>query len=213
MSQAAIIDNKKAGGSGKTTRQIILDAAELVFAKKGYDGATVREIAEKANIPKSNVLYYYSTKLEIYTTVLEDVLQAWMTAADSFDHYDEPVKALSHYISAKLLFSFERRSGSTIWANEVRSGAPVIQKFLRNKLNDWVKDREKRIEQWIESGAIKPIKPKYLLYMIWATTQHYADYYHQIKVLNDGTDLDASDVRQIEEMITNIILRGIGAIH
>jgi TetR/AcrR family transcriptional regulator len=211
MNQTAKIDNNKSN-VGNPTRQIILEAAELIFAKKGYDGATVREIAEKANIPKSNVLYYYSTKLDIYTTVLEDVLQAWMTAADSFDHYDEPVKALSHYINAKLTFSFERRSGSVIWANEIRSGAPVIQKFLKNKLNDWVKDREKKIDHWIESGALKPIKAKYLLYMIWATTQHYADYYHQIKVLNDGKDLNSDDIQEIEEMITPIILRGIGAV-
>jgi TetR/AcrR family transcriptional regulator len=48
--------------------------------------------------------------------------------------------------------------------------------------------------------------------MLWATTQHYADFGHQIETLNDGRPLTDRQWRQAKDNIKNIVLKGIGAI-
>jgi TetR/AcrR family transcriptional regulator len=46
--------------------------------------------------------------------------------------------------------------------------------------------------------------------MIWATTQHYADFGHQITTLNEGKELSDEQWEEAKRTATEIILRGIG---
>ena len=48
--------------------------------------------------------------------------------------------------------------------------------------------------------------------MLWATTQHYADFGHQIETLNGGRPLDDAQWQAAKDNVKAIILRGIGVI-
>ena len=48
-----------------------MKAATEIFARKGFDGTRIAEIAERSGLPKANVYYYFTSKEEIYTAVLE----------------------------------------------------------------------------------------------------------------------------------------------
>ena len=85
---------------------IILIAAEKVFAKHGLKGSTTKQIADMAKLPKSNIHYYFHTKLNLYRCVLESILVDWMRAADTFNKFDEPREALKYYVGAKMNIGF-----------------------------------------------------------------------------------------------------------
>jgi len=57
------------------TRNRILRAGEQIFAEKGYSGARVAEIADKAGLDKRLIFYYFGTKQGLYAAVLEDFFQ------------------------------------------------------------------------------------------------------------------------------------------
>ncbi|MCW6509172.1 TetR/AcrR family transcriptional regulator [Lichenifustis flavocetrariae] len=189
----------------------ILLAAEAVFAERGFDGATMAEIAARAGLPKANLHYYFATKAELYRRVLAGVLNAWLSAAGTFESSSDPAEALGRYIAAKMDLARQRPQGSRIFASEILRGAPEIQDFLDTTLRQWVESRGSIVQKWIAAGALKPIEPKTLLYMIWATTQHYADFAHQITTLNGGDPLSDEDFntakRQVVELITAGVLR------
>ncbi|MEJ2419573.1 MAG: TetR family transcriptional regulator C-terminal domain-containing protein, partial [Exilibacterium sp.] len=67
-----------------------------------------------------------------------------------------------------------------------------------------------QIQRWIDNGEILPIDPQHLLYMIWATTQHYADFNYQIKLLNNGKELNKKQRELALENVIGIVLRGVG---
>ena len=46
--------------------------------------------------------------------------------------------------------------------------------------------------------------------MIWASTQHYADFDYQIYLLNDDKPLDDLQFEKAVQSVTSVILRGIG---
>ena len=56
-----------------------------------------------------------------------------------------------------------------------------------------------------------PISPRHLLYLLWATTQHYADFGHQVETLNGGAPLDLNQWQEAKNSIKRIVLKGIGA--
>lgn len=191
------------------TERLILDAAERVFAEAGFGGATMQAIADACALPKANLHYYFASKEKLYRRVVERIFNVWLEAADSFETSASPEVALRRYISRKMQLSREYRYGSKVWANEVMHGAPIIQDYLETTLRAWTDSRIRVIRRWIEAGQIRPVDPRWLLYMIWATTQHYADFAHQVETLNQGA-LSEDQWQSATETVCGIILRGIG---
>ncbi len=201
---------KRKGEIRQRNVENILLAAEQVFAEKGYAGASMGEIAQLAQLPKSNVHYYFSTKEELYREVLLALLEVWKQDALCFELYDDPRVVLSTYIRAKMNHSRNRAAGSKVWATEVMQGGAVLGANLRDNLYQWAKLKEAKIREWIEDGRILPVEPSYLLYMIWSSTQHYADFDYQIALLNDDAPLDELQFERAVQTVTSIVLRGIG---
>jgi TetR/AcrR family transcriptional regulator len=191
---------------------LILQAAEKVFAEAGYGGATVQLIADVAGLPKANLLYYFASKEDLYRQVVQNIFEIWLHAAESMDDAPGPVEGIGAYIDAKMEISRRHPDGSKVWASEVMHGAPVIQDYLETTLRDWTKGRVRLIQQWIDAGKMAPVDPEHLLYMLWATTQHYADFGHQIMTLNGGKPLTNTQWTEAKASVKTMILRGIGAV-
>ena len=190
---------------------LILQAAEKVFAEAGFGGATMQLIADVAGLPKANLHYYFTSKEELYRKVVQNIFEIWLNAAGSMDNAPGPVEGIGAYIDAKMEISRRHANGSKVWASEVMHGAPVIQDYLETTLREWTAGRVALIQAWIDQGRMAPVNPEHLLYMLWATTQHYADFGHQIETLNGGAPLTDAQWRAAKASVKTMILRGIGA--
>jgi TetR/AcrR family transcriptional regulator len=56
---------------GARTRERILDAAEAVFAERGFDGATLRDVAARVGIRNPSLYNHFDSKESLYAAVLE----------------------------------------------------------------------------------------------------------------------------------------------
>ena len=187
----------------------ILAAAERVFAEYGYSGASISRIAAEVGLPKSNVTYYFETKEELYRQVVVDIFNVWRAAADAIHVENDPIEALSDYIDSKLDLARTRLYGSKVWANEIIQRAPIVQDYLEGELRTWTEDRIKVIDTWIAKGQLRPISARHLLYAIWATTQHYADFMHQITTLNDGKEYSDQQWEEAKRAVKDLLLSGV----
>ncbi|WP_319529205.1 TetR family transcriptional regulator C-terminal domain-containing protein [uncultured Cohaesibacter sp.] len=187
----------------------ILSAAEIIFAEFGYSGASISKIADEAGLPKSNIVYYFSTKELLYRTVVEDIFNVWRQAADEIRDDADPKYALGSYIDTKMELARTRPYGSKVWANEIIQGAPIVQDYLESELRSWTEERVAVMNKWITDGKIRAISPKHLLFAIWATTQHYADFKHQITTLNEGSDLSDDQWQETKKAVKELLLFGI----
>ena len=194
----------------RENERLILEAAEKVFAEAGFGGATMQLIADMAGLPKANLHYYFATKEDLYRRVVQDIFEIWLDAAASFDTATDPATGIGAYIEAKMRISRTHPFGSKVWASEVMHGAPVIQDYLETTLRDWTEGRIRAIQRWIDEGQMAPIDPRHLLYMIWATTQHYADFGHQIETLNGGQPFSDRQWAAATASVKTIVLRGCG---
>jgi len=181
--------NKKAEGLiRKKTKQLILNAAKKEFVEKGLKGASIKKIAEIAGIPRSNIHYYYKNKTEIYQQLLAAILQTWNQGFASFTAEDDPKQALSQYIYAKVMYSKDEPEASKIVASELIHGAPILSSHLNSDFKDWVAGKARVIEHWIERGAMDPVNPYHLLFLIWSSTQHYANFdVEVVAAVGEGT--------------------------
>ena len=164
-------------------RERVLDAALHVFSLHGFRGSTVEQIATASGMSKANVLYYFRRKQDIYVAVLEETLKLWLDPLESLNPDGDPLEELWHYAQAKLRMSRNAPSASKLFANEILSGAPMIKSYLENELRELVQTKCTIIQRWIDQGLLTPINPLHLIFFIWSTTQHYADFMPQISAL------------------------------
>lgn len=190
-------------------RAQILAAAEKIFAEYGFRGATTGLIAETAGVPKANLHYYFGTKEKLYREVLEDIVTTWFAAAAEFDSIDDPEHAITHYVRLKLRLSRDRPLGSKVFANEIIHGAPHLAEYLRTTLKEWTDAKVAVIERWVAQGQIRPVDPRHLLFMIWATTQTYADFGVQVAAVLGREALTDEDFEQAAATLTQVLMRGL----
>jgi TetR/AcrR family transcriptional regulator len=174
---------RKATRIQRRNRKAILEAALEAFSAYGFRGATIDAIAEKAGMSKPNLLYYFPSKEAIYVAVLEDTLEEWLQPLAELDPAGDPIDEIGRYIETKLAMSQARPEASKLFANEILHGAPAIGGFLRGPMKALVDAKAAVIERWIAEGRLATIDARHLIMMIWAVTQHYADFDVQVRAV------------------------------
>ena len=65
--------------AAETSKKAILDAAEALFAEKGYDGTSLQEICDRAGVTRGLPNYFFGSKEELYRSVLERTFALTLT--------------------------------------------------------------------------------------------------------------------------------------
>jgi TetR/AcrR family transcriptional regulator len=189
VSPAIRANTARAGQTRKRTRiqeaneEKILDAALEVFSSYGFRGATVDQIAALTGMTKPNLLYYFRRKDDIYLAVLRRTLEMWLQPLEMLGHDGDPAAEIAAYIDRKLELSRDNPKASRLFAMEIMQGAPILHEVLAGRLKQLVDEKAAVIRRWIAEGRLAPVDPFHLIFMIWATTQHYADFEVQIRAL------------------------------
>jgi TetR/AcrR family transcriptional regulator len=169
-------------------RATILEAALDVFSRHGFRGATLDQIAKAAGLSKPNVLYYFASKEAIHGELLAGLMDTWLEPLRALDDTGDPVEELLEYVERKLEMSRDMPRESRLFAGEVLQGAPRFGAFVAGPLKTLVDEKAALIRGWVEAGRIAPVDPYHLIFAIWASTQHYADFETQVRAILQPED-------------------------
>ena len=194
----------------QTNEALILLAAEKVFARAGFGGATMAAIADGSGLPKANLHYYFGSKEVLNRAVLARILNDWLVPTLGITRDAEPRAALEEYIRAKMDLSAQRPDGSKVFANELLHGAPVVKELLSTELRQLVIDKAAVVQGWIDAGRMAPVDATHLFFTIWATTQTYADFDVQVSAVLGTDSLSAKEHARATEHVVALLLRGCG---
>lgn len=189
-------------------RKAILDAALDVFSQHGFRGSTLDQISKTAGLSKPNVLYYFPSKEAIHLELLCGLIEVWLAPLHQLDATGDPIDEIVGYVMRKLEMSREFPRESRLFANEIIQGAPRILDKIQGELRQLVDEKCDVLQGWMDAGLIAPQNPRHLLFSIWATTQHYADFDIQVQAILDGpsaTHLD--DAAEFLERFFRAVLR------
>ncbi|ENU28717.1 TetR/AcrR family transcriptional regulator [Acinetobacter modestus] len=191
-------------------RNQLLNAALDVFSVYGFSGASLDEIAQLANMHKSNIFYYYENKESLYVEVLTTVLQKWLAPLQILESELEPTEALTHYLIQKIESSRDQPKASRLFALEIIQGAPHILPILKGPLKKLFKRKTKVIQTWQEHGKLSAeIDPELLIINIWAITQNYADFSTQMEMVTGKTLRNRSMFQRTVEHTVHMMLYGV----
>ena len=203
-------DGKPAGRIRQKNEEAILKAAEDEFARHGFKGTSMNAIALKAGLPKANLHYYFSNKLGLYIAVLSNILELWDSTFNTLRAEDDPARALSSYIRAKMEFSRQHPEASRVFAMEIISGGVCLTEYFTQDYRAWFQSRAAVFQAWIDAGKMDPVDPVHLIFLLWGSTQHYADFAAQICRVTGRSRLTKQDMHVASDNLIRIFLKGCG---
>jgi AcrR family transcriptional regulator len=87
-------------------RRLILDAAITVFAREGFHGCRVSDIAKEANVAYGLVYHYFSSKDEVLDTLFTERWSLLLEAIDNVDRQDAPVRDKLRAVASFIIDSY-----------------------------------------------------------------------------------------------------------
>lgn len=130
-------------GGGGNARERILKAATIEFAEAGYDAATIRAIAARAEVDAALVHHYFGTKADLFAAAMDAPIRPDVAIRTLLDG---PVETLGERIARFVLESWEeadvRRRGLVMLRSALsnRVTAPVLAGFLARELLERIAD-------------------------------------------------------------------------
>jgi AcrR family transcriptional regulator len=164
---ARILKNPRKGAA-------ILRAAEHIFAKKGFQTATVSDIARKAKVSEATIYEYFSSKEELLFTI----------PAETIREYQEKNREILPHIPGaanKLRFLIHRHLGlyadNPDYATVVMLMLKGSRNFLKTEAYQIVRSSARNyiqvLEEGIENSEFRPdIQPYLVRAMIWGSIDH-----------------------------------------
>lgn len=202
-------EKSKAGNIRTRNSQQILQAAQEEFVLHGFKGTSMQSIADRAQLPKANIHYYFKNKANLYRVVLEEIMTAWNHVLADMNNDSDPAEVLSKFIHAKMQLSYTNPNGSKIFAMEIIQGAPHLKEHISQDMRQWVREKSDVMNSWIAQGKMRKVEPSYLIFMIWASTQHYADFETQVLEVTNRREYGDEEINKITTFLTEIILKGL----
>lgn len=202
-------EKQKTGSIRTRNSQQILQAAQEEFVLHGFKGTSMQSIADRAQLPKANIHYYFKNKANLYKVVLEEIMGAWNQVLADMTSQSDPAEVLTRFIRAKMQLSYSNPNGSKIFAMEIIQGAPHLKEYISKDMRHWVREKSNVINSWIDQGKMRKVEPSYLIFMIWGSTQHYADFNTQVLEVMNRREYDDEEIERITEFLTTMVLKGL----
>lgn len=197
--------------SSTDTRARILATAETQFARKGYEGAHLQSIAEEVGVQKTALYYYFTSKADLYVSVLQDMLddlESAVTGALAGDApFEERLEAMLDTLNELLA---ERRNYSLmlvrIFTDEVRADLTP----LTDAVNDVIGAILAFYHAGVEAGAFRNLSARNVfLSVVGLVFFHYAAQGFSNRVLGVEDIFDEKTVEWRGNEVRSILFHGV----
>lgn len=152
----------------------VLKAAESIFAKKGFQSATISDIAKKAKVSEATIYEYFTSKEELLFAIPFQIIKAYHEKnSEILPHIEGAANKLRFLIKRHLSLYDENQD----YANVVMLNLKVNRNFLKTDAYRVVQLSARKyikvIEEGVQSGEFRPdINPYLVRSMIWGTIEH-----------------------------------------
>ncbi|WP_294252105.1 TetR/AcrR family transcriptional regulator [uncultured Chryseobacterium sp.] len=187
----------------------ILFAAEKLFAEKGFEGTSTREIAKAAQVNISMISYYFGSKEKLYEKLMEYRMnEGQFFSKDIIERTDinewEKVEKIVDQFAGKVRHNkcFYR----IMQREQLYTQNPQIVEFLKQTKIGFITMYSKILESGLKRGIFTKNPPIYLLHATVSGTLFYASNGKEMykEFLNNTEGGDVFDDRYYSELNTHI---------
>jgi AcrR family transcriptional regulator len=143
-----------------STRDAVFDSAASLFAKGGFDGVSVDDLARDAGVNKAMIYYHFADKLALYRAVLADGLSRMGVIVNEIATGDgTPAVKLDRFIEAFVRMTETRPWMPALMLREIAEGAPRLDAGTMAHMRVVIMSFAAILKQGQESGVFRRVHP------------------------------------------------------
>ena len=145
------------------TEEKILAAAQIVFVKKGMDGARMQEIANEASINKALLHYYFRTKEKLFEAIFRTVFSQILPDIKTFIVADKSIEVKLELFIDKYISLLQKNPYlPTFILREINRDPGILVSIFR-ELGFNPKALFSMFEKEMDAGKIRKMDPRDLM--------------------------------------------------
>jgi AcrR family transcriptional regulator len=203
-------NSARPASDAEETRARILDAAEDVFAARGFAAATTREIGTRAGVGKRMLFYYFPTKASVYEAVLTRAVVGLVQIHARFR--DEPgpvgiadaIDGITHFAAANL-------RALKLLVREIMDGGPHLARIAERHLRPLFATAAAEVERNVAAGVFRASDPMHVLLNVGGLTLFYFLNIPLLELLWDRDPLSPAALAERAAAARDCLLHGLVA--
>ena len=202
-------NSNRAVRDAEKTKQQILDAAEIEFAKHGLKGARTDKIAKAAGVASRMIYYYFESKEGLYQTVLQRPATEIRDAIAQIDlKASSPDRTLAAVIRAAIAYETKHRHRGMLLFQEANQNQGKY--FTQTNWQQAIDLLTGLLQQGIEAGVFRPLDPDMTALNIIGICVFYGNAHENLKHLTPDRDLlSAEAIEQYTQAAIDLVLNGV----
>lgn len=189
-------------------RREMLDAARRVFGRRGFDRATMDEIAEEAGFAKGTFYQHFKDKTALFIVVIEEDFNELIKAMDeAMAAADGAAEIVKGCVTAELKY-FERRKEFydifvSHWPTSFTGEIDALRQAMLKRVEELTSSLARHLKRGVDKGEIKPYDVRLLATLLMGMASSYS-----YEVLTGKANYS---IEEAAETIANIYMDGVRA--
>ena len=192
-------------------RNHILDAAIVVFARLGYHGARISDIAREAGIAYGLVYHYFKNKEEILNTIFEERWSGFLEAVEGIAESQRPIEDKLVSIAALMLNAHRLRpEWVKVLVLELQRSSRFAEPTQIRAVGRFFQLIERLVREGQESGELRgEIDPEVASYVFVGALELVITA-RVLDVLRVEAEAEAGYYEKVARTVADLFLRGLG---
>ena len=155
----------------EATRELILQAAEIEFANRGFARARLEDIAEPVGITRAAIIYHFGDKQALYAAVLDATFKALAARIRAALEADAPhAERVERLIGAWVDYAAERPTLARLFIREVADSQRELAPEIRQLVDPMFSLVTEGIEKGQAEGAFRKVDPALVVSILAGAT-------------------------------------------
>jgi AcrR family transcriptional regulator len=152
----------EAGGKSQRRRQELIDAAAKIFQDKGYEAASIQDVADALGILKGSVYYYIDSKEDLLFAAIQEVHESALANMEVIRHLDVDTMSLIRlFIESHVKHVSDNLVKATVFFHDFRSLDPKRHEYIISERDSYDAFLRELIIRGQQEGVIcKDVDPK-----------------------------------------------------
>ena len=199
----------RARRDAEATKQQILNAAEIEFAKHGLFGARTDAIAKSAGVAPRMIYYYFQNKEGLYQAVLQRPATEFQQILEqlNLEHLPAP-EALRTFLQTIIAYEISHRYRGMLLFQEANQNQGKY--FQQTSWQQPIAYITKILERGVQEGTFCQLDPYMTTLTIAGICVFYANAYENLKHLTPDVEVLSSEmIEKYTQAAINLVLRGV----
>ena len=204
-------DHKPDANVDLAVRERLLEAAVDAFAAFGFEGASLRMIAQKAGVAFQLITYYFGSKEDLWIAAVDFLFDVRVKAAKmTFNPVKDFEPQLREWLNIALRFSIQEPQLRQIMCQEYLARSDRYEKHLRPRLREATPYFAYFFEQAQKQGISARLSAKEMLLILRGIMLLGAVAPDEITSIVGGRIDSQKTIEVLTDLVVNLFMKGEG---